>query len=57
MTSRTLRVSGYTRRAPIDRFAEIKARKTEQLRQELILEQLAREISAILDQMEEERVN
>jgi len=55
--TRTLRVSGYTRRAPIDRYAEIKARKTEQLREELILEQLAREISAILDQMEEERVN
>lgn len=50
MTSRTLRVSAYTRRAPVDRHAEAKERMTRLLTEYIIFRDLERELSEAFDQ-------
>jgi len=43
----TLRIPAHTRRKPEDPYADIKAAKTQQLREEVALAEMARKIEAI----------
>lgn len=44
----TLQVSAYTRRAPVDPYAEIRKAKHEQLRRELLVARMEREIAEMV---------